>query len=300
MSDDNRDDEYGRPEADDDLGIPIVPESDYDEPEEVVPLDESEATPELHGINVPPVDEGFEDLPHEEQPEEPLEPLNPWISIVVRPRDTIHYVLATGHWNNWFVVYSILFLMSLVPGYVGMFAQPDPMAPFEAFPFLMDIPMPILFAVILLVGMVVLYPIALGFVLLKGWLYSVVGKWLGGTATAAEARIAIVWGNAMQKYIGYIGLPVQFGVIAYYRANPDVTDLTVILVSLVMVALMSPLWIYAIIVHCKALAEAHQFSAWSAFGASCIMFAFYVMAYIALVIGVFIAVFAFAAIVSAA
>lgn len=222
-------------------------------------------------------------------PREPLEPLNPWISIVSRPRATIRYVLDTGVWNSWIIVYTILFLITVPPAIVGIFAQPNPIETFQMQEAPFGLPDAVFILIVMVPSFAIIYPIALLLVAVKAWLYRIFGSWLGGTGLTAECRTAIVWGGAVQKYFSYVALIPNIFIIVYYLTTPDYPDAATIFLPLGVMAISFPFWVYGLIIHSRALAEAHHFSAWSGFGATLIMAALEIAIGIGMVIAIFIA-----------
>ncbi|MFP6584170.1 MAG: YIP1 family protein [Candidatus Hydrogenedentota bacterium] len=217
----------------------------------------------------------YEPSPHEpygggpqgpDEPLAPLEPLNPWISILLRPRDTIRYVLETGVWNNWILVYTIIYVSAIPPGIVSMFAQPESSGPSP----LEELPFTVTFGVVAIAAflffIVIAYPIALLFVMFNAWLYRVVGGWLGGVGTTAEVRTAAVWASVVFAYMQYIAIvPNTFAAI-YYHTAVEVLPIVPVILMGIMFLIMFPLYVYGMVVNCKALGEAHRFSAWRGLG----------------------------------
>lgn len=262
MNSDDRNDSVDPSRNDEDLGVPIHPES-YDDamPNDPESLDTSEETPELHSVNVPPYDEDYGDLPHADA-RPPLEPLNPWISMITRPRESIAYVLQSGDYANWVMIYSILYFLAMPPALLGIFVDPRTMEAITSENAAM-------LQVGILIGLCVAYaiclPIALGFMWAMGWAYSIIGGWLGGAGTPLECRIALVWAGAVGTYVSYIGMIPNAFAGVYYRMVDEITPGAGALVSLATMVVVFPFWIYTVIIHCKAVGEAHQFSAWLGF-----------------------------------
>lgn len=277
MSDENREDEFGRPEADGDLGIPIEPVSDYPdlEPASPEPLEESHDTPELHSVNVPPLDEDFDDLPHEEPHEDYLEPLNPWIAVLYKPREALRYVLATGTWDNWFLVFTIFFALSMAPSILsGLIPQPPP--PEWMVEFIEEIsgqpythqsyPAQLVF---LIIGTVFLagfaYPLNLLLLYIMGWLYKVVGVMFGGVGTSIELRVALAWSQAFQAYTSVVFGLIGMAMSVVAMVSLDAYAALSIGYLVFMLFLLLPMFVYFFVLKSQLVGEAHQFSAWLGF-----------------------------------
>jgi hypothetical protein len=141
------------------------PEDQHQETSDLQPPPETAAPTEPSEPLLPETTDFPEQLPPED--------LNPWISFIYRPRDTIRYLLHTGAWNNPWILYAIVFVVTL-PGtalaiYIQFLASelqgnPSP------------IPANILYGSIFLGSLILGYPIGMLFLYIKGWLNRIVGS----------------------------------------------------------------------------------------------------------------------------
>ena len=199
----------------------------------------------------------------------PPEDLNPWASIIYRPRDTIRYVLDTGAWNNIWVLYAIVFVGMFPSVVLGMLAQPES-------PQMGGLPGGISEGVIygiFLLGYALLgYPFGMLMLYLIGWLYRVVGSWLGGDAVASDMRIAVTWAYVFSMYTSIVML-IPNGMFAFYYRTAGVPEPSLqIMLLLLQFAVSAPLLICNFVVASKAVGEAHRYSAWHGFGTIFITF----------------------------
>jgi F0F1-type ATP synthase membrane subunit c/vacuolar-type H+-ATPase subunit K len=190
--------------------------------------------------------------PPELPPSTTPEPLNPWLTIVYRPRDTIRYVLDTGVWNNIWLLYAIVMIGTFPSVVLSAFSQPVPEGfPVEAY------------YIGYSVGYFVLgYPLAMLMLYFAGWLIKVVGSWFEGRATSRETRIALAWTNIVNLYLGLMMLAPNALLIYSNRPWDSEDPELLLLYSLMAFALATPALIIQIIFASKCIAEAHRFSAW--------------------------------------
>lgn len=116
----------------------------------------------------------------------------------------------------------------------------------------LDMPLAVLVVLVFIAGAVR----GLATLYIEGWLLLVVGRWLGGSATGAEVRLAIAWSN----------LPLVFGVVGWWLllavlgmgSIPD-SSLEILLPAVV---LMPFLWSVVLLV--VGLGTVQRFSLWRA------------------------------------
>lgn len=111
------------------------------------------------------------------------------------------------------------------------------------------------------------------FWLLFSWLLKVTGGWLGGQATLTDMRTANAWAQVPSVWVA----PFSVALILLGGENPPETlanNPAIAIAFMVIGLLMIVVGIWAFIVMCKAIGEAHLFSAWLGFAAfliSCLL-----------------------------
>jgi hypothetical protein len=170
---------------------------------------------------------------------------NPLQTILTAPRATMAWIL----YHNPTVHVLALAVVSGITGAPGSAIDLESEAPFSP---LVGV---LIFALLLPLFMIVI-------VYFCGWLFSVVGKWLGGTGTAERCRAATAW-SYVPTIIGNI-LAIPFAIFVFLTLQPGGTLSTGILAgSLAMagVGLITSVW--SVIILSTGLAVAHRFaSAW--------------------------------------
>lgn len=90
-----------------------------------------------------------------------------------------------------------------------------------------------------------------------GWIYALVGRWLGGTAPAVYARTAIAWSQ-----IPFFIPSLLSGAIVLLFPKAQSVQIGLIFIVF-MLTIAAGLWTF--ILSCLTLAEVHQFSGWRGF-----------------------------------
>ena len=220
----------------------------------------------------------------------PLERINPWIGIITQPRATIRYVLDSGEWNNVWLLYALIMLMSLPATVLSIFVElqkNQTMMPqgFEG-----------LGIMGLIVGLMVLftlvgYPFSMLMLYITGWLYKIVGELLGGVGTSSDLRIALTWAYVISIYMNLI-LIIPYGIVAILHSTIDTSSAGLqILLALIPGLVSLPLIIYLLVVLCKCVGEAHRFSAWRGLGTMLIITALWIGLFLMLILGIFALIF---------
>lgn len=179
--------------------------------------------------------------------EEKSKPIYPWLTIWVRPRETMRKILDTNPYRLiiwfallWGVLGSISLLNQLWTHYTH---RPE----FRTLPYILIS----LFGSIL-IALLVLY--------LGGWLYKLTGSWIGGKGTFVEIKCAVGWSFYPFIITSILGLLVF--------ATMGIPWLTAIFGLLQLAAL-----VWSFIIFLFLLAEAHKFSVLRALGTILIAYA---------------------------
>ncbi len=170
------------------------------------------------------------------------EPLNPWTSIWLQPRQTIRQIVDTDPTRH------VLWLAMGAGAVSALMPVMKHTATLKTSAGLV-----MLVAVIggAIVGFVGLY--------VTGWLYRWVGSWMGGQAKSVEVRAALAWGSlpAFAEFV--IWLLVMLATVGSGAfGNP--------IVGVVMGVVATVLGIWQLVLQCHTLGEVHRFSAWKGFG----------------------------------
>ena len=184
-----------------------------------------------------------------EEPQ-PIEPMNPWSTILTKPRTTMRYVLDSGEWNNVWLVYAIMFFISL-PSIIMKIESRELLPPADSIANYYGQLTGTLFAIIIF-G----YPIAMLCLYILGVLYKVVGGLLGGEGNAHDMRVAILWGYMPKIYMDIFSAVVILLCMYFFSESKG---LGVFLIFLAYSTPMVIAWFYYMAV---CLGEAHGFSGW--------------------------------------
>lgn len=192
---------------------------------------------------------------------QPEELLNPWVSMCLKPRATVRQQLETDPDKH------VLLLAILGMGA----AQISNGAPAMQADFAMRV---LMLAVVMVAGAV----LGLIWLYLVAWVVSVVGRWLGGVATARNCRTALAWSFVPTIWM----LPVNAFMGVYYLVKgpealmipPDGADVA----QQFNVFANHPAWmlpifalgaivgLWQIVIFTCSVGEAHQFSSLRGFG----------------------------------
>ncbi|MFO7683880.1 MAG: Yip1 family protein [Chloroflexota bacterium] len=176
---------------------------------------------------------------------------SPFLTIWYMPRPTLRAILLTDPGKY---VLLLAALPGLIGGVIGALITPAPSAVKM---------ITLLFSFIFgpVMGIVVLY--------IWGALFSWLGFFLGGKGTAQEVRAAFAWGYVPQIVLV---LPLAgLQLLAFSSFMPRMAagmepSSALVAFSGLLSCLLLPASIYAFIIMLQCLGEAHQFSAWRAWG----------------------------------
>jgi hypothetical protein len=199
--------------------------------------------------------------------------LNPWLSIWVRPRATLRYILQTDPTT---FVFALCFFGSMVEALDR--ASGRSLGDHIPFPF-------VLLLCVLSGGVGAVLTLAVGARLLC-W----AGHSLGGEGTLTDVKAALGWSNVPNLVVLLLWLPLLalIGPEMFTTSTPRLDANPVLaLLPLVTGLLQIMVAMWAFVIYLKCLAEAHRFSAWRALGAS--IFAFFIV--VAILIGLMIPIF---------
>jgi hypothetical protein len=181
---------------------------------------------------------------HYQAAELPEEPLNPWISMLTKPRQTIRQIIVTNPEQG-------VILLALLSGLASIDAERIQRMGREL-PVGIVVALYVVFAPLLsLLGLYI-----------GGALMRWTGSWLGGTAESREVRAALAWGNVPMIYV----IPAVLAQVALIVARPNALEdasLSVVFLILGVIEFAAAIW--GMIVMSKALGEVHGFSAWRGF-----------------------------------
>lgn len=183
--------------------------------------------------------------------------MNPWISIWLKPRQTIRQILDTDPKRG-------VLLLAVAGGMADVLVQG-----LGSF-----VEMKIHLAIAAVICMVLGGLFGLFGLYLLGWLYRWVGKWFGGQARNVEVRAALAWTQDV-PVLWLFGLwaallLVTGGDLLKFQGKtaPPAGEVTLLaaLFSVVLGAATVVVALWRFILGCKAIAEAHRFSGWKGFG----------------------------------
>jgi len=178
--------------------------------------------------------------------------LSPFLSIWVKPRETIRKIVETDPTKH-------VILLAMLAGIGQALDRASSRNAGDTIPLLAILGVCIILGPI--GGIISLY--------LGGALYRWSGSWLGGKASSEEVRAAIAWSSIPTIFI----LPLWilelliFGEEMFTSSTPNIDAnplLLAILLGFAAIELVVGLW--ALVVFLQSLGEVHGFSGWKAFG----------------------------------
>ncbi len=188
----------------------------------------------------------------------PMNPLTPWLTIWLKPRETIQRIVKKQSDYQ-------LFLLATLSGIAGAVQHASARDLGDT----VSVP-----ALIILI--ILLAPISqfIGFYF-KGFILRRVGSWLGGQALTEDVVTVLAWASVPQIFGLVLWLPLLaiFGNELFTSATPT-TDamftthpllaLLVLLMFIPIIAIDVLLWIWGQVILVAGLAEVHAFSVWRA------------------------------------
>jgi hypothetical protein len=210
----------------------------------------------------------FEQMIRQVPPDVPARPLCPWLTMFIRPRQTMRQILD-GDPTRFVVLLAMFGGVLMVLDRASIDAMGDRMPVTSIFA--MAIPVGVI------VGLIMLY--------LGGAVIRWTGSWFGGRATAAEVRAALAWGRMPFYWAGLLWLPFLglFGGEVFMGEMPSVeAQPWLLLVLLNLAVLEMGLGIWGLVTLVFAVAEAHRFPAWNSLGSIVVAMVLIVVPFIVL------------------
>jgi hypothetical protein len=190
------------------------------------------------------------------------DPVNPWIAMLTRPRQTIRQIVSTDP------TYAVILLTAI--GGIGSI-NADSLNRLQS-------TMPLGFAIALLLALIPAFMVL--FLYVSAALIRWVGSWFGGEANAQEVRAAIAWGNLPSLYL--LPMVIAQTIIGVTVGAAEGSPLYAVVQVLSFIEWVGIFW--SLIVMMKAIGEVHGFSAWKAFGVSFLAWALIVVPLLVVVI----------------
>ncbi len=179
--------------------------------------------------------------------------LSPFISIWVKPRETIRKIVDTDP-TKYVIVLAVLSGIIRSLDRVSSQNMGDSLS------------LPVLLGICVVIG-----PVG-GIILMYmlGALYRWSGSWLGGQATSEEVRADIAWSSVPSIFFLPLWIPqlIIFGKELFSSSTPRMDAnpfLYILLMGFAVIELIASIWTLVLLIKC--LGEVHQFSAWRALGA---------------------------------
>lgn len=173
--------------------------------------------------------------------------LNPWLSIWTKPRATIRQLINTNG------AQQAPLVVALAGAANGLSNAQSAVAGAG-------------FAGAIVGGAIA--GVVIGFLvwLLFSWLIKITGVWIGGSATLSEMRTAYAWAQVPSIWAA----PLSIALLIAGGGNPDQAlggNPQLAIVFRAVGSTMIVIGVWSLVVMCKAVGEAHLFSAWHGLGA---------------------------------
>lgn len=182
----------------------------------------------------------------------PTEHFNPWASLWTHPRITLRRILDTNPKKY------VLLLAMLGTIFMGL-SQLSTV--WVKQPHREEYHNPTMIILIIVLGAI----LGLIHLYVGGWLYKIVGSWLGGKGSYVDLRSATGW-SSYPLIVGYI--LVILGNLIFGRHGMLVTSLVALVVN-----------VWAFVIFCNLIGEAHRFSSWKGLGTLLIIIIFFVVVF---------------------
>ncbi len=183
-------------------------------------------------------------------------PLNPWLSIWVKPRETMRWIVDTDPTRQ-------VVLLAVLGGIAQFLDRAAGRSLGDT------LSVSVILIIALFVGSIGgLISLHIGGALLR-W----TGSWFGGQATSEEVRAAIAWSSVPTIWALLLWIPelMLFEEELFTTATPRIDANPLLLFFLLgFAAVEVVIGIWTIVVFLKCLGEVHRFSAWKALGATII------------------------------
>ena len=186
-----------------------------------------------------------------------IQSMNPWVSIWIKPRGTIRWIVETDPTRH-VVLLAVVGGIANSLNLVEMFNLGD------------LLPLPIMLIFALVAGAIWGLPYIYIFGAILRW----TGSWFGGEATRKEVRAAIAWSSVPSIWALMLWVPGLILLREELFTSPRLPylspskDYDYLIVGFIYLRGVIAIW--AGIVFFKCLGEVHGFSAWKAIGATII------------------------------
>jgi len=183
-------------------------------------------------------------------PSLPSQTLSPWLSIWIKPRETIRRIVDSDP------SYRVLLLTALA----GIGQALDRASTRNTGD---DLSLPVILVICLVAGPIgSIISLYIGGALLR-W----IGSWFGGQASSEEVRAAMAWSSVpvILSYVLWIPELVLFGEEMFTSVTPRIEAnpaLAFLLLGFAVIQLILAVWSLVLLLKC--LGEVHEFSAWKA------------------------------------
>jgi hypothetical protein len=180
-------------------------------------------------------------------------PLNPWLSMWTRPRETVRQLLRTS--PAW-----VILLLAALAGVGQVLDNASFRNLGDSYPAGMIVVLAVLLGPAF--GIIGLY--------IGGVLVAWTGHWIGGTAPARDVRTAMAWAGLplVAGLVVWVFDLALFGSEMFTSYTPRLeASLGLALLMLVSGVVSLVLGVWAMVLLCKSVGEVHGFSAWKGLGA---------------------------------
>lgn len=179
-------------------------------------------------------------------------PMNPWLSVWTRPRETIRRIIETDPTRSWLLVAALAGVANALDRASGRNAGDK-------------LPLPTIIAGA--VGLGAVWGVVS--VYLGAFLLALTGRWIGGRGSRAELRAAVAWAQVPVALSLLLWVPelALVGREMFTAETPELDDNPAAAIGLFLFGLAElTLGVWSLVLLLKCVGEVQGFSAWKALG----------------------------------
>ncbi|KAA3645518.1 MAG: YIP1 family protein [Chloroflexi bacterium] len=183
------------------------------------------------------------------QEEQTIDEPNPWLSMWIRPRETIRHIVSTNPEHH-------IYFIAVLSGIYQALDNATDRSLGDTLPLVS-----ILIFALVIGGFVGIIRLAI-----EGWLLGMVGNWFGGKSNSKEMRAAVAWSSlpSIILLIGFVPIILIFGRDWFTSTLPGIGLPAILMIGAfsLIIGIIGFVWRAFMLI--SSLVELHAFSAWRA------------------------------------